>query len=127
MHITSGMGHYLKNMAKLSSKESALLSKFYYSVDHGFSYSNNPQALYKYARKFLPKLTMKKIKYWFTQQPVPSIFSQQRNIFPRVQTMVGMPHLAWSADLGDLGSISKFNDKKRYLLLVNDSKQPHCT
>ena len=67
-----------------------------------------------------PRITLKKVKYWFSTQRIPSKFSQSKKKFARPIFITRAPDIQWLADLGDFKNEARYNKKYRYLLIVQD-------
>ena len=60
------------------------------------------------------------VKKWLSNVPAYSLHKPAFKHFPRLRYIVSKPFEQFQADLMDLGSLIKFNDGYRYLLVVID-------
>ena len=70
--------------------------------------------------------TRVKVQKWLTQQETYGLTKPARRRFPRSPVLVAGLDSRWEADLMDLTSLAKYNDKFRYVLVVLDVFSRYC-
>lgn len=93
--------------------------KLYYDPKSPAAYAGE-QALFQLARKTSKKVKLKDVRDWLRKQKTYTLHKPIRRKFKRRKTVVAGIDYQWQADLADVSSMSKFNDKHRYLLCVID-------
>ena len=74
----------------------------------------------KLPRKFKKKIKLDDVKRWFRKQQTYTLHKSIRIKFYRRKTIAAGIDYQWQADLADMSSTSKFNDKYRFLLCIID-------
>lgn len=95
------------------------LEQLYYDPKSPAGYAGE-QALYRLARKSSKKVKLEDVRNWLRKQQTYTLHKPIRRKFVRRKTIVGGIDYQWQADLADVSSMSKFNDKHRYLLCIID-------
>ena len=76
--------------------------------------------LYKAAKKISKKIQLDNVKRWLRKQQMYTLHKPIRRKFGRLKTVAAGIDYQWQADLADMSSTSKFNDKYRFLLCIID-------
>lgn len=100
-------------------KLNALLSKLFYDPKSHAGYTGL-QTLYRAARKKTKKIKLDDVKRWLRRQQTYTLHKPIRRKFTRRKTVAAGIDYQWQADLADVSSMSKQNEKNRYLLCVID-------
>ena len=74
----------------------------------------------KLPRKFQKKIKLDDVKRWLRKQQTYTLHKPIRRKFYRRKTVATGIDYQWQADLADMSSTSKFNDKYRFLLCIID-------
>ena len=96
-----------------------LLSKLFYDPNHSVGYTGI-LPLYKVAKKISKKIKLDDMKRWLRKQQTYTLQKPIRRKFYRRKTVAAGIDYQWQADLADMSSTSKFNDKYRFLLCIID-------
>ena len=96
-----------------------LLSKLFYDPNHSVGYTGI-LPLYKAAKNISKKIKLDDVKRWLRKQQTYTLHKPIRRKFYRRKTVAAGIDYQWQADLADMSSTSKFNDKYRFLLCIID-------
>ena len=102
-----------------SSSLSAALRSLYYSPRKGASFSS-VQKLWDAVRAQGYQISRKEVEHWLQQQDTFTLHRNRRVRYPRTRYNVNNLDDLWEMDLVDLQSLSKFNDRYKYLLTIID-------
>ena len=90
------------------------LDKIYYDPKHTAAFSSVAKLV------SAAKSNKKNVEEWLSGQDTYTLHKPVRKRFPRNPYTVTNIDDVWENDLADLGSLSKYNDKYKYLLNVID-------
>ncbi len=96
-----------------------ILADVYYNLDSPAAYAGEP-AVYREARKRLPKIKRKQVQKWLTEQLTHSLHRPAKYKFRRRRITVPTIDRQWQIDLADLQSLRKHNNNNGYLLTCID-------
>ena len=88
----------MKKTEVIKTEENEELYKLYFSADLPSSYGS-VQKLYKAAKKTMPDITLKQVKYWLEHQEVYGAFRAQRHIHQRRHYYVGEAYREFEYDI----------------------------
>ena len=104
------------------------LKKIYYKPASPASFSSLSKLwLHVKSRDDKPEgLTKAAVQKWLLYQDTASVYTRQRQRFPREKIIVSDIDQAWDVDLADLGMLKEYNDQIVFLVVMIDLLSRFC-